>query len=149
MPVVSSNPATARPLGVDVEPGDDVDILINASFECPVDITLSIVALGIDPANIFFVDSDLNAKTLSQLIAGELTSTGCLTTPGDSEDVRTKAYENLVFFRTDVTEVHVPEESLHAVFPAGVYAITLGATPHGMKGATRLRWTTYFLVPTR
>ncbi len=144
-PVISSNPAEAEPLAVVVEPGEDVDFLMNASFDCPVDATFSFFAPGIDPVNIFFIDSQINGKWLSQAVADELTSQQC-SLFGTSEDARRKAYENLVFFNTDVTQLDVAPETLHATFPPGVYVVTLSVTPHGTKGQTLYRWSTFFAV---
>jgi len=146
-PVVNSDPAEAKPVGITVELGDDVDFVISAAFDCPVDVTLSVFAPGVDPQDIFYIDSEASgAERLSKAIADDVKSNSC-STSGESEDDIRKAFENLVFYKTNVTGLDVPIESLHARFDPGLYIITLGVTPHGMKGKTLYRWSTGFFIP--
>lgn len=140
-PSVSADPATAQPVGIMVEPNDDVDILLNASFDCPVDVTLSLYAPDADPQDVFFIDpTGVTRLSESAAMAG---SNGI----GDgSANQLWKKLENLVFYSTDITQLNVGPEELHAVFPPGVYVVTLGVTPSGTQGQTSYRWSTFFLI---
>lgn len=139
--MVSTDPATAQPVGIVVEQNADVDILLNAAFDCPVDVTLSLYAPGIDPQDVFFVGST-GVERLSESSAMAETDDSS----GGSANQLWKKLENLVLYKTNVSEVNVGPEELHAVFPPGVYVVTLGVTPHGAEGQSSYRWTTFFVA---
>ncbi len=147
-PEANTDPAAAKPIGVIVEPGDDVDFQLNAAFDCPVDVTVSAFAPGIDPNDIFMifmVDSNPKVKRLLESVAQSVKADGCKLS--GTEDERRKKFENLVFFNTNVTQVNVGLEQLDAKLPPGTYFITLGVTPSGSEGKTSYRWVTSFIVP--
>jgi hypothetical protein len=142
-PVVTQVPANAQPVGIAVEPGDDVDFQFSAAFNCPVDLTLGVAALSFDPMNIFLV-GETSAQWLTDAVAGEVHTNGI---PAGSADDRRGIFENLVLFRTNVTQLSIPAETFDVTLPSGVYLVTFGATPTGMKGKTSYRWVTVFVVP--
>ncbi|MFI5294974.1 MAG: hypothetical protein ACHQ0Y_08115 [Thermodesulfovibrionales bacterium] len=145
-PVPSADPATAAPIAIVVEQADDVDILLNAAFDCPVDVALSGFAPVIDSEDIFFVNPDGTTKRFSESVGEAVIANGCAM-PGNSENDRRKKFENLVLFKTNVSGVNVGLEGLDFSLSPGTYIITLGVTPTGSQGNTFYRWVTYFTVP--
>jgi hypothetical protein len=144
-PVVNGDPAQAKPIGITVEAGEDVDFQFAAAFDCSVDISLSVFAPSFDPGDLFLIGEN-TGKRLTDAVAEAVLANACIM-PGGSADDRRKKFENLVYFRTGITELNIPLESFDAPLPAGVYVITLGATPTGSGGVSSYRWTTFFIVP--
>ena len=143
-PVVTKIPANAQPVGIEVEPAEsEVDFQFSAAFDCPVDLTLGVSALSFDPMNIFLV-GETSAQWLTDAVAGEVHTNGI---PAGSADDRRGIFENLVLFRTNVTQLSIPAEIFDVPIPSGVYLVTFGATPTGTKGKTSYRWVTVLIVP--
>lgn len=137
--VLSTDQSTAEPIAVTVKSGKEcvkengkVDIKLEASFDCPVDVELSVFTPGFDPGDIFYMDPDGNMACLTDKV---------YKSRGMDND---NQFKNLIFFKTDVLEVN---EDLSEELPPGLYLLTLGVTPHRNGNQHFYRWVVYFIVP--
>jgi hypothetical protein len=148
-PVANTDPAGEQPIGITAA-GHDVDIkVIVGPFSCPVDVVFGAYAAGIDPDDVYFLDSDYSLKTRSMAVVEEAVSRGADRST-DSEDGehssgRPGRFRNIVFWKNGVTQVN---EDLKAQLPSGLYVLSLVVKPSGSgNDESYYRWTTHFIVP--
>jgi hypothetical protein len=152
--VVSADPSTAAPIAATVGKNGKVDIQLEASFGCPVDVELSVFAPGFDPEDIFYMDPEGNMARLSE----EALSEGAGNkgygdrrdgdrgdgNKGNGNKGSCTKFRNVIFYKTNVLELN---EEFSKEFPPGLYLLTLGVTPHDNENENFYRWVIYFIVP--
>jgi hypothetical protein len=140
IPVMSADPAAAKPLGVGpVSAGGDLlDIKVMAQFSGPVDVSVGIYAPAVDEMDIFFLDPEKNLKRLSKMIikAGDLKTYSKMYRKyykkdgHDEGDLSKDEIKRLLFWKRGVTEINETLASIPASeLPSGVYSLMLTVKP--------------------
>ena len=140
LPVLSSDPGTANPIGVGpvADQGDTVDIKVNIGpLEGPVDVSFGMYAPGFDFTDVYHIDRDGNFKPYSK--AKEASE--------DSKDKKKK----LVIWKKKVMSVNegILGPTRISDLAPGLYVLTLNVRPSHQSSDddSYYRWVTYFVVP--
>jgi len=146
LPVISSDPAQARPIGVGplADGGDTVDVNIQIGpFEGPVNVSFLIYAPSVDSEDLYFISPHYELKSLSQAADENARSQR-------AEDRGAQLLCNarrLASWKNNVTGVN---ENLFTVpvagLPSGIYTLTLIVKSPDDDG-NFYRWVTHFTIP--
>ncbi|HXX58251.1 MAG TPA: hypothetical protein VEI96_09660 [Thermodesulfovibrionales bacterium] len=159
-PVVSCDPAKAKPIGVGsiALGGDMIDVAVKIGpFEEPVDVSIGLFAASFDAKDIYFlnifnqltslqeeIDEDQNAQVAADHGPGDGNSHGNNPKPK-------KNFRKLIPWKNDVLTI---DETVFqgdlTDLPPGLYVIVLNVTrvsPSDDNFDRFYRWVTYFIVP--
>jgi hypothetical protein len=161
LPVLSPDPAQARPIGVGpvAAGGNTVDINISVGpFSAPVNVAVGVYAAAIDGEDIYFMGGDDNLRRLSTAVIErdrKRTESSHGYNSGDEyedehegdEHDGSGSFDPVVLWKKDVTAV---DQNLYGPIsvsdlPSGLYVVSLivkSADHHGTY-----RWTTHFTIP--
>jgi hypothetical protein len=153
-PVLSSDPAAAKPIGVGsvANGGNTVDISVNIGpFASPVDISLALYAVGVDSGEVYLLNQWNSFESVHYAVAARSRRNGASEDEGDGENSSDKN-ENLTLWKMNVTGVnqHVYGPSPVTNLPSGPYILVLGAVPAGpgdKDESPSYHWVTFFFVP--
>jgi len=153
-PVLSSDPAVAKPIGVGsvANGGNTVDISVNIGpFASPVDISLALYAVGVDSGEVYLLNQWDSFESVHYAVAARSGRNGSSEDEGDGENSSDKN-ENLTLWKMNVTGVnqHVYGPSPVTNLPSGTYFLVLGAVPAGpgdKDESPSYHWVTFFFVP--
>ncbi|MDA8078078.1 MAG: c-type cytochrome [Nitrospiraceae bacterium] len=148
-PVVSDDPAQARPIGIGsiATGGDTVTIKVKAGpFSGPVDVVLGIYDATFDAKDIYFMNITEKLVPLSVAVEQEKEKNGNVKP--------SKKFKGLVKWKTNVTSV---DETVIGPMPVanlspGLYVLHLGVSPTDVSDESDeshdnyYRWITYFIV---
>lgn len=161
-PVVSCDPAKAKPLGVGsvAHGGAVVDVKVDIGpFENPVDVSIGIFAATFDAADIFFLNVFNQLTSLQEELLEESNIQGDAAQgngngqgPGPGQTKPKKKLKKLVAWKSNV--LGVTETVLGPVdagdVPPGLYVLVLNVTrvsPAADNSDRFYRWVTFFIVP--
>ncbi len=148
-PVVSDDPAQARPIGIGsaATGGDTVTIKVNTgAFSGPVDVVLGIYDATFDAKDIYFMNITGQLVPLTTAVEQEKENNGHVKP--------SKKFKGLVKWKTNVTSVN---ETVIGPMPVadlspGLYVIHLGVSPSDVSDDSDeahdnfYRWIMYFIV---
>jgi len=153
MPVLSSDPAAAKPIGVGpvASGGTTVDISVNIGpFASPVDVSLALYVVGVDSGEVYLLNQWNSFESVHYAVAARA-GRSASEDEGDGENSSEKN-ENLTIWKKNVTGVnqHIYGPSPVSDLPPGPYILVLGAVPSGpgnKDDRPSYHWVTYFIVP--
>jgi hypothetical protein len=150
LPVLSSDPSTAKPIGVGpvAGGGTTVQVAVNIGpFVSPVDVSFAVYSVGIDSGDVYLLDATNTFEPLSRVVASR-PSRGSSEDDGEDSGHRN---DRLVKWRSNVTSVN---ENVFGPAPLsnlqpGPYVLVLGVTPSNSSDDddNSYHWVTYFIVP--
>jgi hypothetical protein len=152
LPVVSSDPAQARPVGVGpvASGGTTLDVTVDAAFSAPVNVAISVYAAPIDDEEVYFMNEHDNLTPLSTAAVqrdrqgtSDSYSHDGEHDGGESGD----SFQPIVLWKKNVTVLNQNVYGPVSVseLPSGLYVVTLTVKPVDGRGA--YRWTTNFRIP--
>jgi len=153
-PVVSCDPAKARPVGVGsvASGGNSVDLSVDIGpFEGAVDVSFGIFAASFDAADIYFLNVSNQLTSLQEQLADESqtpTSDGQGSNSGHKNPK--KKFRKLVDWKSNVLGVNETLPTDVGDIPPGLYVLVLNVTrvsPADDNFDRFYRWVTYFIVP--
>ncbi len=156
-PVVSCNPAKAKPIGVGsvASGGNSLEVAVDIGpFEEPVDVSFGYFAASFDAADIFFVNIFNQITSLQDELASEPTVQSADNGHGSNRyhPEPRKRLKRLTPWKTNVlgvTDTLLGPTDLQDI-PPGLYVLVLNVTrtsPADNNFDRFYRWVTYFIVP--
>jgi hypothetical protein len=153
LPVVSDDPAQAKPIGVGpiATGGNTIDVKVDVGpFDGPMDVSLVIYAPAIDFDDIYFMGSDSTLKRFKDELIGEEQSgqrhESAQEEDHDGNSLR-RHYGQMILWKKNVTDLN---ESIYSApvsdLPSGLYTLVLVVSPDN-KQDNYYRWITYLFVP--
>ena len=148
-PVVSADPAQAKPIGVGplATGGNTIDLKVNIGpFEAPVDISFFIYAPAVDPEDLYFMAPNHDMKRLSDTVGAMERSSSASAVMGKREDNTPSSvkFKRIAFWKTDVTSVN--EEIYKGSLAPGYYNLVLVVKTPGNDN-NYYSWSTQVVVP--
>ncbi|MDA8083558.1 MAG: hypothetical protein M0024_07880 [Nitrospiraceae bacterium] len=148
-PVVSADPAQAKPIGVGplATGGNTIDLKVNIGpFEAPVDISFFIYAPAVDPEELYFMAPNYDMKRLSDTVGDMERSSYSSAVMGKREGNTPSSvkFKRIAFWKTDVTSVN--EEIYKGSLAPGYYNLVLVVKTPGNDN-NYYSWSTQVVVP--
>lgn len=153
-PVVSCDPAKAKPIGVGTiaNGGNSLDLAVDIGpFEEPVDVSFGIFAASFNAADIYFLNVSNELTSLQDQLAQEpqaaaVNGQGPQSGPQNGK----KTFKRLVPWKSNVLGVDETLSTDIKDLPPGLYVVVLNVTrvsPAEDNFDRFYRWVTYFIVP--
>ena len=155
LPVVSDDPAQAKPIGIGpiATGGDTIDVRVDIGpFAGPVNVSLIAYAPAIDSEDLYFIAPGIGLKKLSDAVGEEEQAerdgrTSSHERERDEHSLPARHFRNLVVWKTDVTSVNEGVFTAKITdLPSGLYPLVLVITPHDNPD-NAYRWITYLFIP--
>ena len=149
MPVVSDDPAQAKPIGVGplATGGDTIDLRVDIGpFAGPVDVSLALYGPTIDSDDLYFIVPGVGLQRLSDAVRDEDRTESDTHKESDSHD-RERRIRDRVLWKNNVTSVNEEIFMGNATaLPSGLYPLVLNVTSHDNPDNS-YRWITYMFIP--
>lgn len=155
LPVVSADPAQAKPIGVGpiAAGGNSIVLTIEVGpFAGPVNVSMILYAPAVDSEDLYFMSPGIGLKKLSDAVEEENDqevedSDKSAQDSHEKHDSKSKKFRDLVLWKKNVTSVNEgPFTARLSDLPSGMYPLIIAVSSPEDAGNS-YRWMTYLLIP--